>query len=580
LAALSAYDPSDGTASTIGKSGLVLAGLGNAMACEMGPLLVAADCRLDNRLDLAWTLGVRADLPTAELIAAGWLRWGADLPQHLLGDFAIAVAQPASRTLWLVRDATGQRPLFYCSLAGRLAFASMPSGLEPFGGDLRPDLTELARRLALVEADGRTEFAGVLRVLPGSIVRISASGIASHRWWQPSFEDYAANDDLVEEYRSLLDDSVRVRLPDRAPVAVHLSSGWDSSGIAATASRLTSPQRVTAFTSAPLGDVGGAMIRDRFADESGLAAVTARAGGIGHVIVRDGPSPLLAAWRFTRLSQAVILNPFNASWWSAIRTQASERGARTILTGELGNLSLNAGGLGTLAALVREQGFRSWWSEARSAAASGRVRWRGVMINSFGHALPRWGWSALHRVAQGTHFQDQPFVRPEWRRSGALTQPSGQPKADRLRTIESNEPAAWHLTAEAEGLSELDPFSDRRLLEFSLRLPPVALLANGVDRPLARAALADRVPADVLDHPARGLQSSDWHLRLSAAEARETLEEIGASSLVREFLDMDALDRAIAAWPTGDWNSPRIFDRYRVSLVASLCAGIFIHEYS
>jgi len=84
----------------------------------------------------------------------------------------------------------------------------------------------------------------------------------------------------------------------------------------------------------------------------------------------------------------------------------------------------------------------------------------------------------------------------------------------------------------------------------------------------------------VLDHPARGLQSSDWYLRLNAAEARETLEEIGASRLVRDFLDIDALDRPIAAWPTSDWNSPRVFDRYRVSLVASLCAGIFIRDYS
>src|SRR6185369_14173202 len=62
-----------------------------------------------------------------------------------------------------------------------------------------------------------------------------------------------------------------------------------------------------------------------------------------------------------------------------------------------------------------------------------------------------------------------------------------------------------------------DPTADVRLLEFCLAVPMEQFLRNGEKRALARSALADRLPQQVLEEPRRGLQVADWHEELTAA---------------------------------------------------------------
>src|SRR5262249_2649880 len=62
-----------------------------------------------------------------------------------------------------------------------------------------------------------------------------------------------------------------------------------------------------------------------------------------------------------------------------------------------------------------------------------------------------------------------------------------------------------------------DPTADVRLLEFCLAVPTEQFLHNGVLRSLARRALADRLPKQVLEEPRRGFQVADWHEDLAAA---------------------------------------------------------------
>src|SRR4029079_6326361 len=69
-----------------------------------------------------------------------------------------------------------------------------------------------------------------------------------------------------------------------------------------------------------------------------------------------------------------------------------------------------------------------------------------------------------------------------------------------------------------------DPTADIRLLEFCLAVPTEQFLQNGVQRALARRALADRLPKMVLEENRRGLQGADWHERLTAVRDRVVAE--------------------------------------------------------
>ena len=59
-----------------------------------------------------------------EVIAHAWEEWGPQAVRRFNGMFAFAVWDRATRTLWLVRDRLGVKPLYFASAGDRLVFGS------------------------------------------------------------------------------------------------------------------------------------------------------------------------------------------------------------------------------------------------------------------------------------------------------------------------------------------------------------------------------------------------------------------------------------------------------------------------
>ncbi|HEX8051222.1 MAG TPA: hypothetical protein VF504_07100, partial [Solirubrobacterales bacterium] len=59
-----------------------------------------------------------------EVLAAGFRRWGAGLPERMRGDFALLVWDPVRGEGLLARDQLGVRPLFLAEAGGRVHFAA------------------------------------------------------------------------------------------------------------------------------------------------------------------------------------------------------------------------------------------------------------------------------------------------------------------------------------------------------------------------------------------------------------------------------------------------------------------------
>ena len=90
--------------------------------------LLVVDGRIDDRAALSKSMGfdrsALADTGDAQLFALAWLRWRENLWRNVLGDYALAVWEPARGQLSLVRDRIGVRPLYWARTASMLAFAS------------------------------------------------------------------------------------------------------------------------------------------------------------------------------------------------------------------------------------------------------------------------------------------------------------------------------------------------------------------------------------------------------------------------------------------------------------------------
>ena len=560
----------------------------NLLACS-SHLLVALDGRIDNRSDIirsAGLEGAKEDISDAPLVAAAWLRWGPESLDRIVGDFALAVFDSRERQLFLARDPSGQRPLFYARAADATAFASMPTGLLAHAAFRRGwNIERIAAAMLDIPPDTEAYFEGIHRVRPGECVAI-AEDVRRWSWWQPPLETVRAPSmpNLVTAYRSILDEAVRRRMPSSGRLACHLSSGLDSSGVASTAAML-STSTVLAFTAAPAKEFTGAVPKGRMADESRIAAITARRHRMEHHVVHGGALSVDFFRRQARLYQEPARNLLNGVWWSRILHLARNAGARELLVGSLGNVTLNFGGLPALSQWVQQGRLSEWSRQARAASKRPDVNCRGVLFNSFAPWLPYATWSWLRRQYLGADRQRGAlFLLPEIRARVAHQQVDDQPstnlRRDRLALIAQLDPGMLNKGSFADaGITECDPLADRDLIEFSLTLPPEAFLQNGVIRPLAHEALSDRVPAEVLRAPLRGLQSADWPLRFSAETAMNAVEEI-ESGPAAELLDFDAIREVIRAWPEFRTYDLAVADLYSRKLPIVLATGIFMNEFA
>src|SRR5262249_6995144 len=101
-----------------------------------GDLVITADARIDNRGELCNQFGIplaeRNTTPDSFLIVLAYERWGEDCAAHLLGDFAFAIWNKQTRTLFCARDHIGARPFYYYQTPQTFIFASGMRGLLAF----------------------------------------------------------------------------------------------------------------------------------------------------------------------------------------------------------------------------------------------------------------------------------------------------------------------------------------------------------------------------------------------------------------------------------------------------------------
>jgi asparagine synthase (glutamine-hydrolysing) len=565
-----------------------------------GRFALSADIRLDNRLELAAALGLTAAdaavLADSSLLLLSLERWGDTALDRIVGDYAFAFFDRHEQRLVLARDPLGQRPLFWHRGPHFVAFASMPSGLRALGSvPRRPNTNSLARFVARLPIDGDASYhEGIQRVEPGHVLAISLKGITSRRYWNlvrrelrlKSFEDY------VEAYRFHLDQSVasRLRRLDR-PVAAHLSGGWDSAAVTATAARLLSRESegVIAFTSVPQAGAAAAAPAHEFANEGPLAAATAeRFPNVHHILVESPQrSPVEDLERYSRLFQRPSFNLLNHVWLSEIRTQARARGAGVLLTGEIGNWTISAAPNSILADFIRERRWSAWQREARAMLLDRRARVRGVAANSFGPWVPDLAWRCFRGLSSAPAPGSQGALHPSWKaRLASACEESELGSESRPKNNFERSVLAFSRMDFGEyrkgilggwGIDKRDATADRRLIEFCLSLPITMLADQGVRRPLARAALSDRLPDAVLNEKRKGLQSADWQegMARSLPAISSLIEEMATNDAAASVLDIDALRRWVEEWPDDGWNRPAMLSRYRAALPQALTAGSF-----
>ena len=87
-------------------------------------------------------------------------------------------------------------------------------------------------------------------------------------------------------------------------------------------------------------------------------------------------------------------------------------------------------------------------------------------------------------------------------------------------------------------------------------------MRDGAPRALARRALADRLPAAVLDAPLKGYQAADWHEGLTAArdEIAAEVERLAACAPASAALSPERMRQLVRDWPEYGWDRHEVVE--------------------
>jgi asparagine synthase (glutamine-hydrolysing) len=586
-------------------------------AFEFQPLLSAdqnavlvCDARIDNRSELSraldMTLTESAQLPDSVFVLRAYMRWGEECVAHLIGDYSFALWDKRLQRLLIARSALGGRPLYYYLSDGFLAFSSLPKGLFALKSIPRElNLARIADYLVHSPADhGASFYKGLERLHSGHLLTFGPHGVKVLRFWQPDPRRevrYPHDGDYVDAFNALFNRIIADHLRSRTDVGVLMSGGLDSTSVAAVAATKLkqSGKRLATYTEVPCSGFDGAVARGRCADETPL--VRTMAGMYDNIdlnfVHTDGRIFLDDLDRFFQAGDIPFRNATNRVWYEEILRTAREQEVRILLTGAQGNLTISRNGQSLLPALLKQGQWAKALSEAQALKSPSSLKTffaQGILP-----LLPK----AIRAAIQGVRRHGLNWGNSPWRSYSAIN-----PEFARLQRVEERAQAKgfdFNLTGTEDichiyermlpglamtsneinhayrgifGTDVRDPTADVRIVEFCLALPEEQYLKDGVSRRLIRRAMADKLPAEIINNRQRGLQAADWYERLLSSRER-LLHELATwrkSDVLSSILDLELMTNLLIRMPADSHNAGKLMIEYRQLLEFGFMIGRFV----
>jgi asparagine synthase (glutamine-hydrolysing) len=236
-------------------------GGGQPIGNEDGSLQVVFNGEIYNFIELRNELiGLGHQFKTrsdTEVIVHAYEQWDSACVKRFNGMFAFALWDARKRRLFLARDHLGIKPLYYVAIGSQILFASeIKALLQCRECPRQVDLEALAELFTFRYVPSpKTLFGKIMKLPPAHFMTVSRTGMWMERFWNwiPRLRTKFNKADLVEEYRELLEDAVRLQMRSDVPVGLFLSSGIDSGTLLAIMGKYASGP-VQAFT---IGFEGG-----------------------------------------------------------------------------------------------------------------------------------------------------------------------------------------------------------------------------------------------------------------------------------------------------------------------------------
>jgi len=447
-----------------------------------------------------------------EVLLAAYATWGTDAFRRINGMWACVIYDASEQKLVIARDRFGVKPLYWWQgTDGELALASEIKALLVHPQvSARPDIGACARLIDAGPESWRSEtvFAGISRFPAGHWAEVSVGSPAALQprcfWQLPAIDDDRLRapfsivdaDRLAEQYKSLLDDAVRIRMRMDVRFGTALSGGLDSSQIAmlvnAELRRRGSHERQEVFSSVYPADDGSEVAlgeayrsKVRSADESQFIASVAQQLDVRSNLIEP-------RWRdipieHERMIWALDIPPINTlmSSWHTYALVA-RRGVVVTLDGQGADEQL-AGYMYYARNLLVESSTSSALRHAAALARNARGIGPMIRLGLIGHGLRR--LLGHRRLIELTS---------RLKRGRSLALPLAQALREDFTTHLQTLLFYADKSAMAWSVESRMPFMDWRLVSFLCDLPLAYRIHDGWTKWLARHAMRDALPEQVV----------------------------------------------------------------------------------
>ena len=180
-------------------------------------------------------MGSRAD---TEVLIHGYEEWGEEILQKLRGMFAFVIWDKKNETLFGARDFFGIKPFYYTLADGNLIYGSEIKAILEHPAvkkEVNPLALEnyLTFQYSVLE---ETFFKGIFKLMPAHCFTFKNGKMDIKRYWEPVFEPDNSKtlDQWVDEIDAAMQDSIAAHEKAEVEVGSFLSSGVDSSYVAAS----------------------------------------------------------------------------------------------------------------------------------------------------------------------------------------------------------------------------------------------------------------------------------------------------------------------------------------------------------
>ena len=511
-------------------------------------LTITADARIDNRKDLITILGLynreKEGLGDGELILEAYKKWGKDCASQLMGDFAFAIWDQRQKLLYCARDHLGAKPLAFVCNERFFAFASESEALLRLPGiSSKPNEELIAhvllpafqdfnpRKNWLYEVDG---------LMAGEYLLLTPESKPSiHEYWKlepPQQEDsYGSELESQEAFLEIFSEAVSCRLRTTGDPAAMISGGMDSASIRAMIGRLLpempgkSLHTYSAIADSPDSCVESQCIlslTDKMGDRAHFVSVPSFKGMITLEDVID------AAWSKPHPVDNHLLLP------AMMCLAASRQNHRTLFHGVCGDLTTDTP-LRYIAYFLRQGHLLRAWKECRLASRHhtymhipgpfkilAQNAWSAWATPGLKHLRANFSWQTSRPLLEDS------IIAPEFACKINLVE---RLRAQQLRAINHPESEKYsylanHIVSGLTGFGRIagryrvdvrDPWADRRVLEFFLRLPMDFKVKNGWTKYIVRTAFAPDLDKKVRWR--RGKEHLGYYFVRSAMESSQKL---------------------------------------------------------